>query len=524
MDGGEKQSAMARELAFAIKQRAAAAIAASHSPKFAIHTFQALKLDQRPRRPPPKAVVSSPGKASGKTPTELVAYSPDQSSHQTPPAPHSTDETEVFLTTLYLETVFPTLFPWYKPSMLSRGRSWLLSALDTNAGVRHAALALGANYFTLVLARDAPQTLQLPCGQYAFTAMAKHRQELVHRIHQHVGNSGDLFAPAAKLDFADIADVLNIIAHALVAEASISDGQSLYKCLTAGLALVQDALQPFKAVGKLSLDNILAALEKPPVFDGSDPIGHLRSNHQACFQFTLAVLLYADIISSVALKQAPRLQDYYSLLAPYPFSAPMTGRGSLHMEDYFGCHGWALSLVGRISALHSLNALQEYRLTQGQQLQDAILTGLGSLGALSELPQLQFPVNRAENQRLVTKMWLHAAWIYLSTVMHGWQTQRLIVYVNMNAVLHIAGIITKQLGLRCPIWPFCIAACMSNNEQEEQQFKGILDTMPPFPDFGANKEALNIMELAWWHRRNGSIASLDISDCLRVTNGLCLFI
>ncbi|KAG7152883.1 Pestheic acid cluster transcriptional regulator 3 like protein [Verticillium longisporum] len=52
---------------------------------------------------------------------------------------------------IYLDHVFPFLFPYYRPSLPEGGRGWVLSLLKSNKAVYHTALSLGSYYFSLVL-------------------------------------------------------------------------------------------------------------------------------------------------------------------------------------------------------------------------------------------------------------------------------------------------------------------------------------------------------------------------------------
>lgn len=503
MDGGKKQSEKARKLAAIIKQRRAST--ASSSKGFAVHAFQ---VATPPNQPPPGSIETTINNEQTVTSSSAQSKEPNPTHSSSEAA-----ETATFLTALYWETVFPALFPWYCPSTLSGGRSWILSTLEANEGFRHAAITASGYYFTLVLARDAPETVQTPCEQHVWDTVAKHRNQSLQMIQKSLRHGINLHAaPTTSLKFTQIASILDTIAHVLVAEASIADGQNVYSYWEAGSALLKETLQAYGCVdGKnISLENMLLALEKPPTFDTTGVVARLRNASQTSFQFSLAVFLYADIILSTSLKQSPTLQKYHTILAPRAVgSALPRDEAFLPMQDYVGCHGWALALVGQIATLHSLDASEEYLAMRGQELQNAIFEGLESLGPVTEPPQLQSPADQEEHHRLVTKMWLHAAWIYLSTVIHGWQPQRMIVRVSLSGVLVVADIISGQLGRRCPVWPLCMAGCMANTEQEEQHFRRLLDGMGPFSSFGANREILNILERAW-RSRGQSSATMDI--------------
>ncbi|KAJ2972657.1 hypothetical protein NQ176_g7034 [Zarea fungicola] len=428
MDGGEKQSEKARELAAIIKQRSAST--ASSSKGFAVHTFQVATAPNQPQAESAETRIDSEQTEKSSS-AQYEEPNPTHSSSQAA-------ETATFLTAFYWEAVFPVLFPWYCPSTLSGGRSWILSTLEANEGFRHAAITASGYYFTLVLARDAPETVQTPCGQHVWDTVARHRNQSLQVIQKSLRHGTNLHAvPTASLNFTQIASIVDTIAHVLVADASIADGQNVYSCWETGSVLLKEALQMYGCVdgNNFSLENILLALEKPPTFDNTGAVVRLRNASQTSFQFSLAVFLYADIILSTSRKQSPTLQKYHTMLAPRAVSSTLPRDESfLPMQDYVGCHGWALALVGQIATLHALDASEEYLAIRGQELQNTIFEGLESLGPVTEPPQLQSLVDQEEHHRLVTKMWLHAAWIYLSTVMHGWKPQRTDCSGSVSAV------------------------------------------------------------------------------------------
>ncbi|KAG7402481.1 Pestheic acid cluster transcriptional regulator 3 [Fusarium oxysporum f. sp. rapae] len=65
--------------------------------------------------------------------------------------PVNQKETDDFLTSLYLDTVFPHLFPLYRPATFAGGRTWLLKAILEQPAIYHTVISISAYYFTLLL-------------------------------------------------------------------------------------------------------------------------------------------------------------------------------------------------------------------------------------------------------------------------------------------------------------------------------------------------------------------------------------
>jgi hypothetical protein len=53
----------------------------------------------------------------------------------------------------YLEFVFPTIFPFYRPALSETGRSWLLLLLGRSKIAYHSALRLSCYFFTIALTK-----------------------------------------------------------------------------------------------------------------------------------------------------------------------------------------------------------------------------------------------------------------------------------------------------------------------------------------------------------------------------------
>lgn len=93
MDGSEKQAEMAKPIQAQVRQGAAAV----YDTAFAVQVF------------PLRGTLSSQSRL---TESKTGTGSSDSTRNLNPSPSNETDD---FLTSLYLETVFPSLFPWYQP-------------------------------------------------------------------------------------------------------------------------------------------------------------------------------------------------------------------------------------------------------------------------------------------------------------------------------------------------------------------------------------------------------------------------
>ena len=116
---------------------------------------------------------------------------------------------------------------------------------------------------------------------------------------------------------------------------------------------------------------------------------------------------------------------------------------------------------------------------------------------------------------LVTCVWAHAGFIYLSVVVFGWQPASASVRYRVRRIVEL---LTHQMStpalLRIMVWPFCVAGCLAEPAQEAY-LRGIVEVLQPPSVFGTVRKALEIMESVWRNREAGHAATRDLATCLR---------
>ncbi|KAK1240178.1 hypothetical protein MKX08_007620 [Trichoderma sp. CBMAI-0020] len=248
--------------------------------------------------------------------------------------------TENFLITLYLDTVFPLLFPQYKPKTLSGGRSWISALLKTNKAVYHSALSTSAYYFVLMLAKNATHTLRAPCEQHVWDTLNKHMEMSIiaikHDMDQYhlQGSCSDVFS---KLH------VLEGVVQYLIFATAMPQGADWRIHLSAALTLLDEILQSHgTSNGTCSLENVIQAMDKPSIFVGIDLGFRVWNSDQAAFQFYVPFLLYADVMASIQLGRPLQLRCHHRTFIASP-KATIASDGSSQplqgLEAYIGCHG-----------------------------------------------------------------------------------------------------------------------------------------------------------------------------------------
>ena len=130
----------------------------------------------------------------------------------------------------------------------------------------------------------------------------------------------------------------------------------------------------------------------------------------------------------------------------------------------------------------------------------------------------------ARHRCWVTQVWAHAALIYLSTVVSGWQPANAEVRQHIGQSIDVlTHHISSPLMLRALVWPFCVAGCLAESETEAQ-FRRLVESLHSRSVFGTVLKALDIMEKAWSDRDTSEIANRDLATCFRDQDQLILLV
>jgi len=135
--------------------------------------------------------------------------------------------------------------------------------------------------------------------------------------------------------------------------------------------------------------------------------------------------------------------------------------------------------------------------------------------------QSKTPANQSS---LVTRVWAHAAFVYLFVVVSGWQPASVDVRYHVGRIVEL---LTYQISppelLRTMVWPFCVAGCLAEPAQEAH-LRGMALALQPHSVFGTVRKALQIMENVWRNRDSGDAASRDLATCFSGQGDLVLLV
>ncbi|KAF5574344.1 Zn(2)-C6 fungal-type DNA-binding domain-containing protein [Fusarium pseudoanthophilum] len=421
---------------------------------------------------------------------------------------------DVDFTMIYMDQVFPFLFPFYNPSMIQGGRAWVLDILRHNKTMFHTAMSLSTYFFTLVLSSENMSEYQV-CRKNIWTQLEGYTSDAIKNVQTEVLVMNQL----ESISLVQRAHAMQSITQQMFLGMAMAKTNESSMHLTAAISIFEDILEANRVNDRVDMMKIMAQLERPSWV----PLTNQRpvwNTEQAALRFYFAVLLWADVVSSTSLQTVPRLRKYYPDLITRDYGG--TARdGLLRMEEYVGCEGWTLIAIAEMATLDVCNQgeqrngkLHDEALTEKKEYIEGILrNGLRSLdercSTQETQPQriiqsfyLSSDPNHFAKQAAVTRIWAHAARIYLAIVMLGWQPDNPSVRESASEVLRLLQELDDPAILRSAVWPFCVAGCVAEVRQEKE-FRDLIAASGSLRYFGRVGDALEIMECVW--RKRGEL-------------------
>ena len=431
----------------------------------------------------------------------------------------------------YLDNVFPFLFPFYRPSLLQEGgRAWILDMMLKSPALRQACLCQSSLFFFSLGTGGVNAACEAMLG-YASDAFSQLRSALQMRLDEGIPElphcTVRLMASVIQLQRFEIA-TLNF--------------DNCQQHLNAAVELFQRLLNNSYELEPTTRYNAVLRSLRSSFYDMKVPSLQYSSAEQSAFRFSSALVILDDIIASVVVQEQPRLFDYHDSI----LGDTATIGGTLQLETIIGCQNWVFLEIGKIATLDawkqrskrtgSLDVIElVHRATSiRNSLQEKLLHLAISPLVLSETNHSMFEAlatDLSEQPRrgscqisVMTRIWAHAALVYLSVVVSGWQPANVEVRHNVGQVIDL---LTHQLQppalLRTVVWPFCVAGCLAERTQENQ-IRGLVAALQPPSVFGTVRKALEIMENVWSSRDSADSANRDLAACFRGQGDLILLV
>ncbi|CAJ2500785.1 Uu.00g036380.m01.CDS01 [Anthostomella pinea] len=458
--------------------------------------------------------------------------------------PGDKSESEAGSIMVYLDYVVPFLSPFYRPCLLESSRGWMLVLLMKNRTLFHTALSLATYFYSVVL--DAAGGNHGACKQANWTELQSQQELSIKALQRELS---DLNARGVGSAFQQSVYCLQSIIQLLEFEVAIANTQNCRVHLDAAVVLFDqliashatDCGNPWHSVlGQMGLGNLAVSF-------GTGR--HPWSSDQSAYRFYTAHLLWIDIIAATAGGEAPRLQKYHAELLHGE-------RPPIRLEDFIGCHNWAMVQIAEIAGLaawkkdrkdHASLSLVEL-VRRADLIESSLRQGLSNLDITSivnpqsvfdpsaQAPHLPFSglgievladaaMRTTPALALHTSIWAQAALTYLCVVVSGPQTGLPEIRESIRATMDLIRLLPSPLCLRTLVWPFAVTGCLALPE-EETFFLDLIIRMGAMQVFGTVKEALNIMQSVWRLRHGGCVdpETLDIAASLSILGHRALLV
>ncbi|KAK7757473.1 hypothetical protein SLS62_000488 [Diatrype stigma] len=556
MDGGARQERMHEQLKREVKERAqrrgggqSAAVRISGDRA----TFAAEISDARSdgTEPHPQSSSSPSTSAAGNQSWPLRGTGCTLTNNNGRSG-HSFGQPDTILLMFYLDHVFPFLYPFYRPSpVLEGGRAWVLEMLLGSPVVRQAALCQSSYFFSLAQGRD-------KCNSTWETVLAQTRDafEVLRHALQVIDDPGlvDHLHGAVRILTSIMQvqrfDVSVLSFHNSQTHLNAAIALFLQLLNSAGVMDAQPAAAPDAVTSSFNAVMSHLALPPPPpctVPGAARPVRPPPSAEQAAFRFSSTLLILDDIIASTVLQEEPKLyQHHRCLLLGIDGDSNNTADAPIDIEGVMGCQNWVLLQLGEIAALDAwkqrckragnLDVMELVH--RAATIKNALETHLTQLEAVPAPANIQgnctslldcFDMGDHSNTThthtsqsqtpLVTRVWAHAALLYLFVVVSGWQPASTDVRYHVGQIIELlAHRASPPVLLRTMVWPFCVAGCLAEPAQEAQ-LRAMVEALQPPRVFGTVRKALEIMENVWRCRNTEVGASRDLATCFRSPGG-----
>ncbi|CAI7656601.1 unnamed protein product [Penicillium crustosum] len=433
----------------------------------------------------------------------------------------------------YFDHFFPFLFPFYRPPLLEGGRSWVMELAVRNKAMWHTTLCLSSYFMSVAL--DNTASGHEFCKTLAWERLLR-QTDVTFRMLQR--DLEGVTSSAAQDLIIETSRIMGSVIQLLKFEVSAGNFENCQTHLDAAIVLFT---QIFRAAGYDANDgnedgesptfhDILSQMGDPP---WTMELQQRRAwnSDQAAFRFFSVLLLLDDIVTSTCLEEPPRLQNYHALLLSTNGS---DGNASLSLETFVGCESWVILQVGQIAALDAwkkslrkTGQLDTMELVaRAVEIKQTLVENLASLDVAAHAPRTPNPVDMfmlynnhalstlGDSSTVVTRIWAHAALIYLSVVVSGWQPGSSTIRENVARAIELLSRLPAPALLRTVVWPFCIVGCLANPD-EECLLRSMVQALAPLRLFGATQKALEIMENVWKRRDAIDVNTWDFAACVR---------
>ena len=523
MDGGTQEKDMAEAIKHQIKDNAIGrrerqehdqgASTGSSTPFIVTSqdTFMSENEGTQPAGTRAEQPSTSPNEQSAATERVKIATSfvnpASSSSRGSIDAPKTSAEAwELEFIMIYMDHVFPFLFPFYQPPLVGTSRAWLLTFVKQNDSVFHSVISLSSFFFTIGHKDIFGERLKL-CRWTLWEQVSKQAKMAFETIQNDIEKLNTESGPPLLRK----AQMMETILQLLIFEQFVGNSDGWKKHLDTALDLFEDILHESPspdATGSV-LDPILNKMQLPgPQVVGFEKV--LWNAHQAAFRFFTAILIHFDVIASTSLGRPPRLHQYHhELLGELPVHEIGT---PLNLAHFVGCHNSVIRTIGDISALdswkkemaQSLSLSNLELLKRGMPLFETLRSlenlcrdapDMDGIDTWHFMPYYRSPSQLATGglEKTANQIWIHAARIYLSVVLFGWKPTDKQIMNDVKQGAQLLKTVDSPAQIRALSWPICVIGCMGEDNPDADIVFSIHSKVGESQLFSSIRDAGNIV-------------------------------
>jgi hypothetical protein len=450
--------------------------------------------------------------------------------------PDHSPAVEINLISKYLDFVFPSFFPFYRPSFFDAGRSWLHDLLGKSKVAYHSAVSLTSYFITIALADIDSDPGHVDCKQLQW----KHVEQETDKCFESLRT--DILALNMNMQAtrSEKVEMLGSVIQILVAEMALGKSSPWETHLPPAFALFEGLMvssTKSDEVQNQSTFTLILLEIGSPLWIRPGQGGHIWSPHQSGFRFYAGLLIFIDVVASTALQKAPRLLRYHSnVLANTDVGTSVLGQAEVRLSGLIGCRNDVIRLVAEIAAL---DAWKEQCIdTNSFSIADLFERASGianrvtkSIEVIQNASMAPFHGNHRAHfdmspdpstSSIPTLIWAHAAQLYLEVVIHGWRLCRPGIRAS---VAQIIGLFCKvpMYHYRALAWPLCVAGCLSL-ESEEASFMALFYDLDKAYTIGALEDVRQIVEKVWQNRSVVDYNTWDLASCFSILGSPILLV
>lgn len=441
----------------------------------------------------------------------------------------------------YLDFVFPTLFPFYRPGLFETGRSWLLLLLGKSRIAYHSTVSLSYYFFTMALTDASIGNEHSECKQVRWKEIEQHSRKSFESIGADMSalepnSQGGLVDNLQKLE------ILGGIIQVLIFEMALGKCAPRNSHLAAAFALFDEVMAcASRSAQHQDQSKLMTVILETgqPLWTISGNSVHIWSPQQAGFRFYAGLLTFIDVVAGTALQEAPKLLQYHpDILARIDEGAPVLSDAKIRLSSIIGCRNWVIRSIAEISALASwkreqsqTNSLSIMELAnRAASIANDLKTGIVGLQSCptpvspsSSDPCTPFNLHPSSSASFTsTLIWAHAAQLYLSDVVSGWQLFNAEVRNSVSDIIQLLqDVPTYQL--RALAWPICVAGCLAL-ESEESSFLAVFSDKSKLYTAGALDDARQILQQVWRTRATPRDRNWNLASCFSILGSPILLV